>query len=232
MMKLRKVMLVLAGLASMAIVGCGGDDADPNAPVSLFPLQGALKERMQTGASEDFVVSGACSGTAKVVTSPAVAATFEGTPAQSQPLATTYHFSNCVPVTSVVAGAAYYDANLAFLGDVTTGVEYSKVTSTIKPLPLLVAVGDEVEYARLTVYADSTKSTVRGRRTQSYRVAADGPRSAFVTMTAKGYDVADVLLYTEAIQYRVTADRTMAMVGIEAQYGVGAAGRFVYTPAP
>jgi hypothetical protein len=224
--------LALAGLIAAGLAGCGGDDSDPNAPVSMFPLQGAMKARMQTGATENFLVSGVCNGTAKVVTSPAVAATFEGAAVQSQPQATSYFFSSCVPVTSVVAGAAYYDANLAFVGDMTTGQEYSKVTTTLRPMPLLVAVGDEVEYARLTVYADSSKATVRGRRTQSYRVTADGPRSAFVTFTAKGYDVNDVLLYTEAIRYRLTADRTLSMVGVEAQYGTDAAGHFVYTLAP
>lgn len=224
--------LALAFSAALVVPGCGGDDADPNAPVSLFPLQGALKTRLQTGATENFVVSGACNGTAKVVTSPAEAASFEGMAVKAQPQATTYHFSNCVPVSSVVAGAVYYDANQGFVGDMTTGQEYSKVTTAIQAMPLLVAVGDEREYARLTVYADSSKATTKGHRTHSYRVQADGPRSAFVTLTAKGYDVNDVLLYTEAVKYRVTADRTLAMVGIEAQYGVGAAGHFVYTLAP
>lgn len=224
--------LALAGLISAGLAACGGDDADPNAPVSMYPLQGALKARMQTGATERFVISGECKGTAKVVTGPAVAGTFEGATVQSLPQTTSYNFTNCIPFTSVVAGATYYDANLAFVGDVTTGQEYSQVTTAIQALPLLVAVGDEVEYARLTVYADSSKATVLGRRTQSYRVDADGPRSAFVTFTAKGYDATDELLYTEAIKYRVTADRSMAMVGIEAQYGLGAAGHFVYTLAP
>jgi hypothetical protein len=222
----------LAGLVAVGLAGCGGDDADPQAAVSMFPLQGAMKARLQAGATENFIVSGACSGTAKVVTGPAAVATFEGAAAQLVPQATTYHFSNCVPVTSVVAGAAYYDANLALLGDMTTGQEYSQVTSAAVPLPLLVAVGDELEYARLTVYADSSKASVKGRRVQSYKVAAEGPRSALVTFTAKAYDASDGLLYTESVRYRVTAERQMAMVGIEAQYGTGAAGHFVYTLAP
>lgn len=224
--------LTLAGLLAVGLAGCGGDDADPQAAVSMFPLQGAMKARMQAGATENFIVSGACSGTAKVVTSPAAVDAFEGAAAQSVPQATTYHFSNCVPVTSVVAGAAYYEANLALLGDMTTGQEYSKVTSAAVPVPLLVAVGEELEYARLTVYADSSKASVKGRRVQSYKVAADGPRSAFVTFTAKAYDASDALLYTESVKYRITSERQMVMVGIEAQYGTGAAGHFVYTPAP
>lgn len=231
-MKQRAWALALAGLVAVGLQGCGGDDPDPQAPVSRFPLQGALKARMQTGATENFTVSGACTGTARVVTSAASATSFDGVAAQAVPQATTYQFSNCVPVTSVVSGAAYYDANLALVGDMTTGQEFSKVTTALQPTPLLVAVGDEVEYARLTVYADSSKATVLGRRVQSYRVQADGPRSAFVTFTAKGYDTTDLLLYTEAVKYRVTAERSMSMVGIEAQYGTSPAGHFVYTLAP
>lgn len=224
--------LSLATLFAVGLAGCGGDDADPQAAVSMFPLHGAMKARMQAGATEDFIVSGACSGSARVVTGAAAVASFEGTAARSVPQATTYRFSNCVPVTSAVAGAAYYDADLALLGDMTTGQEYSLVTSAPVPVPLLVAVGEELEYARLTVYADSNKASVKGRRVMSYKVAADGPRSAFVTFTARGYDAGDVLLYTEAIRYRITAERQMVMVGIEAQYGTGAAGHFVYTPTP
>lgn len=231
-MRQRAWAWALAGLVAVSLVACGGDDPDPHAPVSMFPLQGALKARMQTGATENFTITGACQGTARVVTSAASGTHFDGVAAQALPQATTYQFSNCVPLTSVVAGATYYDANLGYLGDMTTGQEFSKVTTPVQPAPLLVAVGDEVEYARLTVYADSSKSTVLGRRVQSYRVEADGPRSVFVTFTAKGYDVAEVLLYTEAVKYRVTADRTMAMVGIEAQYGTSAAGHFVYTLVP
>jgi hypothetical protein len=135
------------------------------------------------------------------------------------------------PVCSL-AWQTFAVSNLALLGDMTTGQEYSQVTSAAVPVPLLVAVGDELEYARLTVYADSNKASVKGRRVQSYKVAAEGPRSAFVTFTAKAYDASDGLLYTESVRYRVTAERQMAMVGIEAQYGTGAAGHFVYTPAP
>jgi hypothetical protein len=191
----------LAGLVAVGLTGCGGDDADPQAAVSMFPLQGAMKARMQAGATEELHRLRGVQRHRQGRHQPGCrVAAFEGAAVQSVPQATTYHFSNCVPVTSVVAGAAYYDTDLALLGDMTSGQEYSKVTSVAVPVPLLVAVGEELEYARLTVYADSSKASVKGRRVQSYKVAADGPRSAFVTFTAKAYDVSDALLYTESVK--------------------------------
>ena len=231
-MHLRAMRLIWACALGMLLAGCGGDSPDPDAPVTLFRLNQAYKGWLTAGSTDNFSISGACIGTAKVVTSPATSPTFEGVPGYSSAQATSYAFNFCLPLTSVVAGAAYFDAQDALLGDMTTGVEYAKASTAAAPLPLLVKVGDSAVYAKLTVYADSSKAVATGSRVMSYRVDADGPRSAFVTLVAQGYDNAGLLSYTEQIKFRITAEAGLAMTAVDAQYGTGPAGHFVYTKVP
>ena len=220
---LTTLLLVLAGC------GGGGGGEAPVAPITSFALQAGLRAKILSGSSDNFAISGTCSGTSTVTVSGASASTFEGIAGYSSVQTQRINYTNCTPASSAVTGTNYYDINYATLGSSVLGLEYSKVQSVPPPLPTTVKVGDTALYATLNVYTDATKTTITGQRQLSYVVESDSATTAFITLISKGYNNSSQLLFTQQSKYRIAGDGTLTIVAIDIQYSTTSTAHLVFT---
>lgn len=235
--------LACAGILSTAVLSaCGGGGGSGNSttaaantaatsqqPVTSFPLQAAYKTRVANGARDNFNVSGSCSGAATISSSAPAAATFEGAAALSVAGTTTITFTNCTPASTAATSTVYYDSNYNMLGHSTPGVEYAKFPTAPATLPTSVKVGDTAVYGTETVYTDSSKQTIKGQRTLSYVVEADGPSTAILNLITRDVNASNQLLFTQQTKYRISADGTLAAVTVDIQYSTTSTNHFVFT---
>ena len=228
---------VVAALGSIALAltlsacGGGGDSGSTATPVTSFALQAGYKARVAAGSSDNFSISGTCGGTATTTTSSASPATFEGVAGYSAGQTATLNLTGCTPATAAVTGTSYYDANYTPLGSSIPGVEYTKFITAPPALPTIIKVGDTALYATLTVYADSTKTTVTGQRQLSYVVEADSSTTALITLIMRSYNNASQLLFTAQSKYRIAGDGTLNIVSMDVQYSTTSTTHLVYTKA-
>lgn len=219
---MRLTKLLLLTLSTVALVACGGGGGgggDSAAPaVTSFPLLAGYKALTAAGGTNNYAVTGSCSGSATIADGVAVAASFEGVNGYSTTSTATVNVTNCTPASNSSSNTTYYDANYTPLGSSTPGSEYAKVVTVPPPLPASVKVGDAGAYATLTVYADGTKATVTGSRTFSFAVEADTPSTAIVNLIAKDYDTSNTLLFTQQSRYRIAADGKLTSTTIDLQY--------------
>jgi len=217
------VRACIAGLgAAVLVAGCGGGGGDPggSGPVtstSAFPLLAAYKAYLIAGINANFTVSGTCSGTATLVSSPTATATFEGVTGYASTDTTTITFTNCTPSSSTNNGFSYYDANYTPLGESVTGEEYAKFNAAATPLPASVKVGDTGTVGTLTVYADSTKATITGISVVTYVIEPDTGSTAIVNLIEKDYDNSNRLTLTQQSRYRITLGGTATPTSIDLQ---------------
>jgi hypothetical protein len=160
--------IVFAYVMASVIAGCGGGGGSSPAPVTDFPLLAGYKTLVAASSSNNFAVSGTCSGTATSTTSAAVSGAFEGVAGYSKTSTQTLNLTNCTPASVAASGTVFYDANYTLLGSSLPGVEYTKFVTAPPPLPTTVKVGDTAIYGTLTVYTDSSKTAVLGQRSLSY----------------------------------------------------------------
>jgi FKBP-type peptidyl-prolyl cis-trans isomerase len=155
-------------------------------------------------------ITGYCSGYAISTVSAPAAAIFEGKSVLALTGDHTTTYSSCNPGTSSARGQQYFDANYNLLGTQSEGSEYAVMVNTPAPLPVRVAVGDSGAYGTSTVYADSTKKTVYGRRELSYAIEADTvalkPASAVLVLKEMSYTTDNVLAYKVQTRYRIAVD--------------------------
>ena len=227
----RSAVISLLVAFTVTLSACGGGEGDSGAgpAVTSFALRAGYQARIAAGASENFTVSGTCAGTANFTTSAATPATFEGVAGYSAGQTATLNVTNCTPATNAVTGTSYYDSSYSPLGSAIPGVEYAKFLTPPPPLPASVTVGDTAVYATLTVYSDSTKTTVTGQRELSYVVTADSSTTAFVTLIAKGYNASSQLLFTQQSKFRIAGDGTLTTVFIDVQYSTTSTTHLLYT---
>jgi hypothetical protein len=216
-MKLPKRLLLALSAALLTACGGGGGDAGVAATVTSFPLLAGYKALTAAGATNNYAVTGSCSGSATITDSAAVAAVFEGVSGYSTTSTATVNLTNCTPASNSSTNTSYYDTNYTPLGSSTPGSEYAKVVTVPPPLPASVKVGDTGVYATFTVYTDSTKTTVTGSRVFSYAVEPGMSNTAIVNVIAKDYDTANQLLFTQQSRYRMAADGTLTSTSIDAQ---------------
>jgi FKBP-type peptidyl-prolyl cis-trans isomerase len=176
-------------------------------------------------ASQSAVVSGTCSGYASGSTTIPAPVTFEGKAALSATAANIMRFSNCSPSSLSSTTVQYFNANYTPVGSEDPGYEYTVFTTAAQPLPVRVAVGDSGSYGVQTVYANSTKQSVTGRRELSYTIEADAasatPASAIFNLKMLSYDAGNVLQFTRQSRYRVAVDGSVTPVSEDEQYSGG-----------
>lgn len=210
--------------------GSGGDGGTPATPaVTSFALQAGYKARISAGATDNFSISGTCTGSATISSSPAGVSTFEGIAGYSTTQTATITFSNCTPASQAITGTSYFDTNYTPLGGSTPGVEYTKFLTPPPALPVAVKVGDTAVFATLTTYSDSTKSTATGQRLLSYVVESDATSTAIVNYITKAYNISSQLLFTQQSRYRITTDGSLTVVSIDVQYSTTSSNHLLYT---
>ena len=220
-MKHPKYLASAVGVCSTALLsacgGGGGDSTPAAAPVTAFPLQAGYKARVASGSTDNFAVSGICTGTAVITTAAATAATFEGVPGFAATETVTLNVPNCTPATSAATGTTYYDANYIPLGTSTPGIEYARFLTLPPAFPTSVKPGYTADFATLTTYSDSTKATVTGKLVLSYVIESDTSTTALANFITRGYDAAGQPVFTQQIKYRIAADGTLTTVSIDVQ---------------
>ena len=231
-MRASRMLVILISAATSLLSGCGGGGGDGGGATpttTSFPLQAGYRARVAGGSTDNFTVSGTCTGTATFTNGAATASTFEGVSGFAAAQTATVSFTNCTPATSAVSGTGYYDGSYSPLGSSIPGVEYTKFLTAPPPLPASVKVGDTAVYATLTTYTDSTKSVTTGQRILSYVVEADTPNTAIGNLITKGYNASSQLLFTQQSRYRIAADGTLTVVSIDIQYSTTSNTHLVYT---
>ena len=227
-----KTLLVIA-VSTISLVGCGGGGSSTSSGAAAittnFPLLAAYKSRVNSGATDNFVVSGTCAGNATQISSAATASTFEGVAGFSAGQTFTANFSNCTPASSAATQTGYYDSSYAPLGSVIPNTEYTKYQALPQPIPTTVKIGDTAVLATLDVYTSSTKVTKTGQRVISYVVEQDTATSVFVTIIARAFNTSNQLLFTQQSKYRLSDGGALTVVSIDVQYSTTSTNHLVYT---
>ena len=227
----------LVGTAVLTVTmlsACGGGGGDPpgapNPPVlTSFALKAGYAARIVSGATDDFIVSGGCSGTARIATAPAVAATFEGVVGVSALQTSTL---NCPPTPISVTGLTFYNANYTPIGSSVDGSEYAKFESPPLDWPAAVKVGQSGTVATLTTYAGRF-GVITGKRTISYEIKADGASAttAIANIITRSYDRV-ALLATETMSYRIIENGMLTPVLLDVKFSTTSTLHLIYTPTP
>ena len=229
-------LTAFAALLAVGLVGCGGGGG--SAPVATpssvniattFPLFAAYKNRINSGASDNFSVSGTCAGSASITTAAAATANFEGVAGFGAGTTISITFTNCTPASNVSTSTTYYDSSYAPLGSVTPNTEYARYQALPSPIPVNVKSGDTAILATLDTYTSSSKTTKTGQRVVSYLVEPDSTSSVFVIVIAKSFNTSNQLLFTQQTKYRLTGGGVLTVVGIDVQYSTTSDNRLIYT---
>jgi len=224
-----------AMLSAALLVACGGGGGDApaliNPPVdSTFALKSGFQARIVSGASDDYAVSGGCSGNARIATAPALPSTFEGVVGVSALQTSTLNFTNCSPATNSATGLTYYSASYAPIGSSVVGSEYAKFESPPTDWPATVKVGQSGTISTLITYADKALAPT-GKRIISYEIKADTATTAIANIITRSYDLA-ALLATETMSYRIAEDGTLTPLLLDVQFKTTSTLHLIYTPTP
>jgi hypothetical protein len=199
--------------------------------IPSFALQSAYKAFIAVGHTNNFDVSGTCSGSALISSTSPLAAVFEGGYAFSVNTIATINFFGCSPMSTTVTSSTYYDSNYNLLGGLVEGVNFSKFVMVPSPLPISVRIGDSANYGVESIYADNTKQIIAGQRSWRYVIETDGlsASTAIVNLIAKEYNASNQLLYTQQSRYRITANGTLSIASIDVQYSTINSNHLIYT---
>lgn len=226
----RSFLAVCAVACSVAACGGGGGETTvPTPSTTSFPLQAGYSARIAAGASDNYSISGSCSGTAAITAGPATATTFEGVVGFAAAQTITLNLTGCALSSGAVTATAFFDSAYAPLGSSIIGVEYVKFLTVPPPLPGTVSVGATGIVATLTTYTDSTKTVTTGQRVLSYVIEADTTNTAIVNLIARIYNSSNQLLATQQTRLRIAANGTLTMVSIDVQYSTTSTAHLVYT---
>ena len=196
---------------------------------TTFTLNSAYRARLIAGGTENFTVSGTCSGTATLVATVPASLTFEGIAGFSVTETNTLQLTNCSPSTLVLTEIAYLDSNYSPIGATQPGVDYARFSTAATPLPATVKVGDTGIIVSLNTFTDATKTVLTGRRDISYVIEPDTASTAVVNITSRSYNASGLPLLVQQTRYRMDATGNLVLVSIDAQYSTTSTIRLTYT---
>ena len=239
-MTMHKVKLLLSGgVVMLSLVACGGgggggggDNAPITSPTLSFALANGYAARIASGSTNNFDITGSCTGTATISTAAAAPATFEGVTGYSAAQTSTVNFAanSCTPQTNTVTGTTYYNTGYVTIGQSINGGEYAKFQAPPSAFPTSVKVGDTGDVATLITYEDSTKAVVTGKRVLSYTIENDNATTtAIANITTKTYDTGDHLLSTQQSRYHMAEDGSLTLASIDIQFSFTSTIHLVYT---
>ncbi|MFI4939166.1 MAG: DUF4214 domain-containing protein, partial [Burkholderiales bacterium] len=196
-----------------------------------YPLLSAYQSFRQQGSSYTFTSSGSCSGTGTIIDSPAsTTSSFNGVSGYSASETFSDSFANCTSLSATYSLTRYFDQNYLPLGyNVQSGV-YA-VFQTPAQIPANVSVGSTGTVGTLTLYADSSKSTIIGTETYSYSVqsGAVGSSTINVIFTSSIYNTGAALTSVDQDTYQLTTGGTMTLVSSDVQYFGGSTTNMTWT---
>ena len=238
--RIRFKVLVATVLLVCGLAGCGGgggspapNSPPPDSPPSVpegFPLQAAFKARAATAQAEEFIVSGACNGTAAMRSGPPVASSFESVAGFQVSQSTQVDLTDCAPARVSSTGSAYLDNNYLPIGTSTDGQDFARYALAPQALPTSVKPGDSATVVTLNTFTNSSKLTPTGRRTLSFTVEADFATTVVVIVADKAYNTADQLLVAQQMRYRLDKTGALSLLRIDIQYSGTSQNRLTYTP--
>lgn len=196
---------------------------------ATFPLRSGFQAMLNQSVTNNYSITGTCTGSATESKAAAVAATFEGVVGYSASSTVTGSYSGCTPSSFAGTSVSYYDSNYKFNGASITGTEYSVATSAID-MPVSVAVGDTAQFGTIDVYTSSTKTTKTGMRVISYIVEpGTGSSNAVINIITKSYNTSNQLLFTEQNRYRISSTGQLTASSIDIQYSTTSTAHLVWT---
>lgn len=226
-MQFIKSLFTIGTFMALTACGGGGGSTTPSTPTT-YPLRSGYQAFLGQSEVNNFSISGTCTGSATETRSAVVPATFEGIAGVSDTTTLTGSFSNCTPASFASTGTSYYDTNYKPIGSINPGTDYAVYTSATD-LPTSVRVGDTAQFGSVDVYSSSTKQVKTGTRTLSYAVEADTGNTAIINLIAKGYNVANQLLYTQQTRYRINTSGQLTAVSVDIQYSTTSTSHMVWT---
>lgn len=238
-MNMQSVKWAAAGIVLASLLAaCGGGGSDAPAPpvvvnpppATTFALSAGYRARIISGATDNFNLSGSCSGTASIATAAAAASTFEGVTGYSASQVSTVNFTNCLPTANTATGATYFNGNYVPIGLSIVGGEYARFEAPPADLPTGVKVGDSGVLSTMTTYADSTKVVVTGKRILSYAIEADTSTTVIANVITRSYDAGTQLLATQQSRYRMAESGALTLLSIDVQFSTTSTIHLVYTP--
>lgn len=227
-------------LIALIVSGCGGGGSDagsaaPQTPAAAtFALDAGYRSRVASGSTENFDLSGSCTGTARIATAAATVGSFEGVSGFAASQVSTINFVNCLPATNTATGTTYYNASYVPIGLSIAGGEYSRFEAPPAPspavFPVSVRVGDTGTLSTSVTYTDSTKAVATGKRVVSYGVEDDTATTAVANIITRSYDLGNQLLATQQSRFRMAADGSLTLRSIDVQFSTTSSIRLIYTP--
>ena len=231
------------GLAIL-LAGCGGGGGGGGSTpttvtpaTSTFAFDTGYRTRIQSGATDNFDVSGSCVGTARIAAAAAQAANFEGVSgfAASQVSSSNWVCPpSATPSVNSISGSTYFNSAYVPIGLEITGGEYSRFeappAAAPGALPASVKVGDSGTLSTSTIYADNTKAVVNGRRVVGYAIEDDTPDTAVANVITRTYSSSGELLVTQQSRYRMPANGKLTLLSIDVQFSTISSVHLIYTP--
>ncbi len=225
--------LLLAALLASCGGGGGSDTPVVNNPppaTASFAFAAGLRARTVSGATDNFNVSGSCTGTASIATAAASTTTWEGVAGYAATQLSTVNFTNCLPASATNTGSTYFNANYMPIGLAIVGGEYAKFETLPADIAASVKIGDNATIATMITYADASKTVVTGKRVVSYSIEADSGSTAIANVITRSYDVGNQLLSTQQSRYRMTTAGALTRLTIDVQFSTTSTIHLIYTP--
>ncbi len=236
----------VATVCLLVLAACGGGGGDvPTAPAVAGPptpvtpaatvsyaLAAGYQARIASGATDNFAISGSCTGTSRQSAAAATASSFEGTAGFSAVQVSDTTLTNCSPAAATVTGTAHYNAGYVPIGLVVAGGDYAVLASGVASLPVSAKVGDTAVLATLNTYTGSNKATPTGQRVISFVIEADSGNTAIMNLVTRSYNTGQQLLVTEQSRLRMTESGALTMIAIDVQFSTTSAVHLLLTRTP
>lgn len=196
---------------------------------STFPLRSGYQALLNQAVSNNYAITGTCSGSATENKSTAVSAIFEGAASYATTTTVTGTYVGCTPSSFASTSTSYYDSNYKPAGGSVSGSEYYVFTNAID-MPTSVVVGDTAQFGVIDVYSSSTKVTKTGTRVISYVVEpGTSSNNAVINIISKSYNLSNQLLSTQQSRYRITSTGQLTALSIDVQYSTTSTVHLVWT---
>ncbi len=176
-----KIYQPIAGLCLAALLsacGGGGGDATPVAAAS-FPLDAAYTKAMTNGVNlNGTAIDGADTLTMSMSITPAADAMFEGVVRKKSIQALTMKKNGSVLSSDTIS--SYYGVNpYTPYGAIYSDGTYAVQTTTAGAFPTTAKVGDSGSLGTLTLYTNSSKTTILATTQSTWTLEADTASTAF-----------------------------------------------------
>lgn len=196
------------------VLTLGGSYPDPG--LANFSLEAAYRQFIQVPETKAFDISGivegiSMTGSGSVTAGRMTGTTFEGRSALSQ----TATFSltlrgNGQSVPFSTSSTTYYDSNYRLLGSM--GTTYEVVTSYYG-FPSSATANDAGLLYQSTIYRDSSKRLIDGKRTVTYSTTFESPSTLVLTVIDIEKDNLGNTTLTSSARYRVASDNSVTRLG-------------------